>query len=97
MVLAHLVSLAALLLVREKKKPLLKVLERVAPRLSLWVAVVVTGVLVVMAVLPLAFRQAVVMILRQSMSQLLPSFRPLRSLQSFSSLLEAFSMALVRF
>lgn len=98
----HLVFLTALrlvylLMVRGQKMPLLKVLERIAPRLSLWAAVMVTGLLVVMAAQHLAVRQVVVMILRQSMSLLLPSFRPLRSLQSFSSLQEAYSMTLGRF
>lgn len=94
MVLAHLVCLAALLLVWQQK-PLLKVLARVAPCLSLWLAVIVIEVLV-MAALALVARQAVVMILPRSRSLLPPSCRPLQSLQSFFSLLEACWMMLVR-
>jgi hypothetical protein len=97
-VLAHLVCLAALLLAREQQQPLLRVQALVVPGLSSWPAVIVVGVLVMgaLAALALAARQAVVTILRPSRSLLLPSCRPLRSLRSFSSLLEACSMMFVR-
>lgn len=82
------------LLVREEA-PLLKALvESVPSLLLLWLVVMVMSVLVRAALAP-AGRQAVVTILPLSRSLLVPSCRSLRSWQSFSSLLEAFLIALV--
>lgn len=92
--LAHPLCLVSRLLVLELVAPLkLKALE-VGPSLLLWLVVMVMSVLV-MAALAVAGRQVVVTILPLSRSLLLPSCRPLRSLQSFSSLLEACWIALV--
>jgi hypothetical protein len=86
-VLARLVFLGALLLRARgrQKEPLLGVLARAAAQgLPPWVATPV------MAALALAARLVVAMILPRSRSLLPPSCRALRSLRSFSSLLEAF-------
>lgn len=91
--LAHPLCLVSRLLVRELVPPLM-VLAEFAPSLLLWLVVMVMSVLV-MAALAVAGRQAVVTILPLSRSLLLPSCRPLRSWQSFSSLLEACWIALV--
>lgn len=92
-VLAHPLCLVSRLLVLEYFAPL-KVLGRLGPSLLLWLVVMMMSVLVVVA-LAVAGRQAVVTILPLSRSLLLPSCRPLRSSQSFSSLLEAFWIARV--